>query len=375
MKKKTICILTTAHPLDDKRVYHKFALSFTKHFDVIWIGPELYSYQKVKLDDNIDRVLFNFSSRMTKRLQNNRKVLRLLSQQKNVDYVYIPDPDLAFFYSKNKSRKNYKSIFDIHEVFHKDLLNRRVPAFIFPIASRLVQYIMRGVVKKFNVVIGVNSIVLGYYINKVNCSFIVRSCLPQDVINFDLGSVDKKQVFTVVHGKNHIARGTETVLKALSLLKSRDIHCKVLMIEEGDNNQHFEALINQLGLADYIELHKPMSFAAIQLLMSKCHTGLIAYGRDLGVDSLPNRFFEYMALALPVIVPEFSTEMVEIVKSERLGIVIDTESPDAIADSFEHMIKNTNAAVAMGERGRAAFLDHHNWEVEVTPLIEYLNDN
>lgn len=375
MKKKTICIMTTAHPLDDKRVYHKFALSFIKSFNVIWIGPELYSYKKVKFDDDIERIVFDFKQGMRKRLQDNQKVLRILSQQKSIDYVYIPDPDLAYFFSKNECRSKYKSIFDIHEVFHKDLLNRRVPRFIFPIASQFVQYIMRKVVKKFDIVIGVNSIVLSYYMNSTNLSFIVRSCLPQDVVNFDLDSIDKKKVFTVVHGKNHITRGTETVLNALALLKRRNIQCKVLMIQEGDNNEYFDSLVKQLSLEDYVELHKPMSFAAIQRLMAECHAGLIAYGRDLGTDSLPNRFFEYMALGLPVIIPEFSKEMIEIVKRESAGIAINTEIPDAIAESFEYMIKNRKAAESMGERGREAFLEHHNWEAEVAPIIHYLSVN
>jgi glycosyltransferase involved in cell wall biosynthesis len=145
--------------------------------------------------------------------------------------------------------------------------------------------------------------------------------------------------------------------------------------QQGLDNDAFKEKVKQLGLENYVELHHGLPFAEMQNQMSACHAGLIAYGKDLGIDSLPNRFFEYMATGIPVIVPSFSAEMVKIVNQEKCGLLTDTENPKNIAESFELLINRPLEAEEMAERGRSAFLLRHNWEHEVAPLIHFMQLN
>jgi len=201
---------------------------------------------------------------------------------------------------------------------------------------------------------------------------VIRSCLPQNFVKCH-ENIKKKNTYTIVHGKNHMARGTLQVLEALHILKEKNITCKVLMIDQdSSNNMIFKNYIDKYNLSNYIELHHGLPFSEMQREMSQCHAGIIAYGRDLGVDSLPNRFFEYMAIGIPVIVPYFSQEMENIVKAENCGIMVDTEEPEKIAESFEYLINNPKASNEMGINGKTAFLHRHNWEIEIQPLIDYL---
>ena len=147
------------------------------------------------------------------------------------------------------------------------------------------------------------------------------------------------------------------------------------MIEQEPLNNIFKDYIDKFDLGDYIELHKGLPFVEMQNQMSQCHAGIIAYGRDLGVDSLPNRFFEYMAIGIPAIVPCFSQEMANIAKREQCGILVDTEDSQKIAQSFEYLIKNPQVSNEMGINGETAFLKAHNWEIEIKPLIHYLKLN
>lgn len=373
--KKRVCILTSVHPIDDVRVYHKIALSLSQTFEVTWIGTETFYFENELGNDNIHRILIPEKKGIGGRLAVNRLVLKKFLKQKDVAYVYIPDPELAFFYSFIKIRRKAKAIFDIHEVFHKDLLNRKIKGKIYPIVSNIVLKLIRRVVRRFDLTIGVNNNVLDFYVSPVRPFMIVRSCLPQSFAK-PSGEIRKKSVFTIVHGKNHPARGTKQVLDALVILKKKNIECKVLMIEQqGLDNDAFKDKVKQLGLENYIELHHGLPFAEMQSQMAACHAGLIAYGKDLGIDSLPNRFFEYMATGIPVIVPTFSVEMVAIVNQERCGLLTDTENPEKIAESFELLINTPLEAREMAERGRSAFLQRHNWEHEVAPLIHFMELN
>lgn len=192
---KTICILTTAHPIDDVRVYHKIARSLVQEFEVIWIGPDFYYFEKELENDGIIRLLFRNKKGLMGRLFNNYSVIKIFLKQKNIGYVYFPDPDLAFFFSLLRYFTKTKSIFDIHEVFHKDLLNRKVKGFLFPYISKLVERLIKKIVGKIDLTIGVSGKVLKYYVSDNKPYFIIRSCLPQNFV--DCKSMNfKKKIFS-----------------------------------------------------------------------------------------------------------------------------------------------------------------------------------
>lgn len=105
-------------------------------------------------------------------------------------------------------------------------------------------------------------------------------------------------------------------------------------------------------------------------ILESCDVGMIAYGRDLGQDSLPNRVFEYMAAGIPIIAPCYSTAIAKIIDTEACGLLADFEDPSSIAAAIVRLYRDPDASRAMGRRGRDAFLQRHNWEVEVRPMIE-----
>lgn len=105
-------------------------------------------------------------------------------------------------------------------------------------------------------------------------------------------------------------------------------------------------------------------------ILRSCDVGLIAYDRNLGVDSLPNRIFEYMALGIPIIAPEYSVEIAQIIKTEKCGILADFEDLNSIATAIVRLSRDPVLCREMGTRGRQAFLARHNWEIEVRPLLD-----
>ena len=76
--------------------------------------------------------------------------------------------------------------------------------------------------------------------------------------------------------------------------------------------------------------------------------------------SLPNKLFQYMAAGIPVVASEFP-QVREVVEGAASGIVVDTTRPDAIAAAIRTVLRDPEAAAAMGEHGRAAVRDRYNW--------------
>src|ERR1019366_8316168 len=132
----------------------------------------------------------------------------------------------------------------------------------------------------------------------------------------------------------------------------------------------FAGAVERCGISEALDLRSGVPMSAMPSILRECDVGLVAYGRELGVDSLPNRIFEYMAAGLPVIVPSYAREMASIVTSERCGLTVDFEDVREISDAKLFLWNEPDQCRAMGRRGREAFERRHNWEAEVLPVLD-----
>jgi glycosyltransferase involved in cell wall biosynthesis len=130
------------------------------------------------------------------------------------------------------------------------------------------------------------------------------------------------------------------------------------------------ARARERGVDGSLDLRPGVPMQQMPDVLRACDAGLIAYGRDLGVDSLPNRLFEYMAAGIPIIAPFYAAEIARVVEGEQCGLLADFENPASVADAIVMLRSNPEMCRAMGRRARSAFLARHNWEVEVAPLLE-----
>jgi glycosyltransferase involved in cell wall biosynthesis len=121
-----------------------------------------------------------------------------------------------------------------------------------------------------------------------------------------------------------------------------------------------------------VEMNPRVPFSSMLPLLSACDIGVIAYGRKLGVTCQPNRIFEYMAVGLPVIVPDYAVELRPIIEKYHCGLAVDMERPEAIAEAVVQLVTNRAAARKMGRAGREGSLAELNMEREIRPLIEWI---
>jgi glycosyltransferase involved in cell wall biosynthesis len=104
--------------------------------------------------------------------------------------------------------------------------------------------------------------------------------------------------------------------------------------------------------------------------LARCDVGVIAYGRDLGERSLPNRLFEYMAAGLAVLAPSYAVDIRQIVEEEGIGRTADFEKPEEVAEAMRWFSENRRQTEEMGRLARKAFLERHNWDAEFDRLTE-----
>jgi glycosyltransferase involved in cell wall biosynthesis len=371
-----ICVFTTAHPWDDVRVKSKFVDSFLDAGDrVTWIGPDRAFFEgPASRDQRVDHLLVPSSPGWKGRLSSMRSLRASLAALDEVDWVYTPDPDAA---ALALTVPGIRVLFDIHEEYHKGHLVRSTPAGLNGIAERAVRRAIAVIARRCDLVTSVNQSILNTYAVRGDKGLVTfntppdwfKRQVPREPVE---GSASTPMSF--FHGKALAGNGTGVVLDALGEARRRGVDARVMIfpstgpIDGPPYDQAFPERSRQVDVKDGLVLLAGQPHKSMPGVMSAADVGLIAYDRNLGVGSLPNRFFEYLALGIPVIVPEYSPLLCEIVNTESVGVIADFEDPMSVANAMQRMASDPETTAAMGIRAHQAFVNCYSW----TPIFTRL---
>ena len=172
----------------------------------------------------------------------------------------------------------------------------------------------------------------------------VQPWRPAQVLPTDLMAV-----FAGTHG---MANGLEAVLDAAAELKRRgrdDI--KLLLIGQGKLKSGLQARAERDGLSNVV-FHDPVNKSRLAGLMASTDVGLqvLANVPAFYYGTSPNKFFDYIASGLPVLInyPGWLAEMIE---KHQCGFAVQPENPVAFADALEQAAADRSALKLMGQRG------------------------
>lgn len=157
--------------------------------------------------------------------------------------------------------------------------------------------------------------------------------------------------FTGAHG---VANGLGAVLDAAAELRMRG-RTDILLVFVGDGKEkpalieraHREKLDNCLFVG-------PMPKKALaQFLCRRANVGLMILANvpAFYYGTSPNKFFDYLASGLPVLV-NYPGWMAEMVTAQGAGVVVRPQDPVAFADALMRMADACAATAEMGRRGR-----------------------
>lgn len=364
-----ICVLTTAHPWDDVRVKSKFVDSWLNRGDAVtWIGPDRGLVEVSARDPRVEYRLASSSGSRRDRVMSLGALRRSLAGLVGVDWVYCPDPDAAWLAF---GAAGTPVLLDLHEEYHKGDLVQSLPRPMRRVAQGMVSETIRRISQRCDLVTGVNTAVLDAYSVPHEKRLVMVNTPPSwfaEAADLTCMRRDGVSGLRVFHGKAHASNGTPTVLRALARLKDHGASLTVIMFPGAGRRDgvsydtHFADRVRSLGVGEMLELHDGLPHAAMPPLMASAHVGLIAYDRVLGEGSLPNRFFEYLALGIVPVVPTYSPLMRTVCEDEGVGICVDFEDPAAVADAIRWCAENPALVAEMSLRAAALFRRRFVWE-------------
>ena len=100
---------------------------------------------------------------------------------------------------------------------------------------------------------------------------------------------------------------------------------------------------------------------------------LLDIGQYLKIDTFGIKVYEYMSMALPVILSHSSYND-RMVDRYHFGICVDPSNEDEIADAIRYLLDHPDEARQMGENGRRAVKEEFNWGVEEKKLLALYED-
>lgn len=373
---KRICIITTQHSVNDMRVTHRIAKTFRENgYTLDWYGPfEEYNSDS---DYGINFHYLNSKNRFSR----NRELLNSLKSHDRYDLYWSVDPDSAFVCQKIAKLKDSISVFDVHERYHDDIVFSRISnKVIAQLISRIAFYFMKYVIRNTDVTVGVGQTRLDPFLEDINKSFIIKHYLPLSFSDLKTSkTIDSFDKTMIMHGKAAKSRGTEEVIQGIIELKNLNFRnfevqfFKLGGIQSKANIQSLENRLMDLDISQFVKMRDQVSFEIMTQILRNCHIGVIAYSRDLGVNAMPNRFFEYIAFGMPVVFPIYSQELMAVHNEFDIGIPVDVENPKEIANAILHLVNTPTDYNRLSENCISAF-KALNFENEFKPFLNWFSN-
>lgn len=363
--RKRICILSTAHPADDVRIFHKQAKTLAKNgYEVKLIA----SHEKDEVSDGIKIIsLKKPKKRIFRMIGSPWTALRLCLKQ-NSEIYHFHDPELIPVGIILKILGK-KIIYDAHEDYSAQILAKTyIPIPLRRITAAIAKQIEHLSSKLFDGIVAATDDIQQNFLHH-NRAISVKNYPILSLYTRDTKIIknDTNPFRLVYVGGLSKIRGIEETINALPLIE----HSRKVKLYLGGEffPPEFETTIKKLEGYDKVEFKGWLNPEDVPDLLYRSDTGIVClHPISNYMTSLPIKLFEYMAAGLPVIASNFPLWQ-EIVEGNKCGICVNPLDPIEIAKAVEYLMERPKVREEMGHNGKIAVLHKYNWDKEGQKLI------
>ena len=347
--------LTTCHPRDDVRIFHKecqslVAMGYEVHL-VVADGKGEETVKGVRIHDagkargRLERMAFLPWRiwRMARRIQ--------------ARIYHMHEPELLLI-ALPLQWVGGRAIYDSHEDVPRAVLSREwVPVPMRKMVSTSYEWLENFIASRIAAVVGATPHITWRFA-RVNRRSVTLNNFPlaSEVQGARLGGGEGRTICYL--GNISKVRG---IFEMINALESADAH---LVLAGAFENAALEADARALPGWSRVDYRGSVSRVEVMQIMAKSRLGLLLYHPEPNhVDSQPNKMFEYMSAGLPVLASDFPL-WVEGVREVGAGLCVNPLDTDAIAAALKSMLDDLAMMAAMGERGREAVLTRFQWIYE-----------
>jgi len=370
---KKICNLTITHTRHDQRVFLKECLTEKQNYEVHLVvcdgepdelNEGIYIHGTPKHKTRLGRVIFSTFEAYLK-----AKALK-------ADVYVFHDPDFLWLAFLLK-RRGSTVIWDCHETY----FDRKRPIqktlwFLHHILFWLFKGLALLVVRHLDGAIAPANTVKDWLaaLGCKKCYLLHNYALRTEFQCVKSPNYNEAIQRILYIGAFSTSRNIHILIEAIALCKHKNVR---LTLCGSNARKPYETYCRQLSGWSRVEFYRDANRKVIRDLQGECFASVVSYAFFEKSDSSPVKFFEYMALSLPIIlggnsVTEFYKTLI-LNDGHPLGLIIDSD-PQAIADAIDYLYENKEVARTMGMNGRKAFETKYNFESEADGFLKFLEE-
>ncbi|HOF22029.1 MAG TPA: glycosyltransferase family 4 protein [Bacteroidales bacterium] len=305
-----------------------------------------------------------------------RKYVREIVRDYPADIIHVNDLPLARIGLEMKKAGNVKFVLDLHENWPGLLRNaQHTRTLAGRLASSDKQWVRyeKDMVQEADMVITVVEEAgdrVAALTDRPEKIYIVSNTIDTENISF-YERQGKNREFTLFYGgaiNKH--RGLQIVIQAIKILKDRNVPVSLQIIGTGSYRKVLEKEIEKNDLSSRIEFHGYKPLTAMLEMLSHADAAIIPHLRNENNDaSMPNKLFQYMFSATPVISSD-CISLKRIILETGAGFIYRNDSPSELASLLEQLSHNRDMTGERGKKGREAVLARYNWNHDRKQLID-----
>jgi glycosyltransferase involved in cell wall biosynthesis len=153
----------------------------------------------------------------------------------------------------------------------------------------------------------------------------------------------------------------DTVLQAADLLRDRP-EIRVVLVGGGDQKARLVEMAARMDLPNVVFVDS-VPKREVPRMIARADICLLPYqDRALFAGALPNKVFDYLAAARPILAAAPEGELTRLIREADCGVCVPPEDPRAMADAIAALAGRSDRD-ALGARGLAVALERYDRRV------------
>jgi glycosyltransferase involved in cell wall biosynthesis len=372
---RRVCLVQTLHAHDDKRMFHKLAMSLVRAgYEVVSIVPDTGDVPAERA--GVRFVTIPRAHGLWRRFLVLPRLVRAAARQR-ADILIAPEPESWAAALAARMLAGGRVVFDMHEHVQTEF-SKFFPRALRPFVEWLTVCVMRLFARGSALVM----LTRGSFeepwrglstprVTVINTNHLQPRCaeIPEALRARYAG-----RPVLIHQGIFGDVRGSWQLMEAMKMLRAErpDVLCIVLGQYVYGSLEEYRAAIRDAGLEGNFDFPGVVPFEEVPAFIAASDVGLILFqpGPLNHTLAMPHKLFDYMREGTPVIAPDFSLEVGRIVRETECGLLVDVTDPRAIAQAALRLLQDRALAERLGANGRRAVEQTYNWEQEERVLLE-----
>jgi glycosyltransferase involved in cell wall biosynthesis len=172
-------------------------------------------------------------------------------------------------------------------------------------------------------------------------------------------------------GKLDAHRGTHLLIQAMPELVSEFANLRLTLVGDGTEKSSLMELARSLGLGDAVDFPGWVEFSKVPAYIRRSSICLIPHLKSEHTETtLPNKLFDYMAFAKPVIAAD-CRPLKRVIDETNCGLTFRSGDVAGLQGALRKLLLDTQRE-SKGQNGKNAVEEKYNWDVDKNVLLELI---